>query len=80
MATALATTVPEGVIGLVAPVTLTAGIDVGNVIILVLALYVVGVPVMGTVTTVLLVRCAVPAFKPGGRLLTAKWDAVIEEA
>ena len=82
LATALAVTVPVGVIALVAPVTLRAGILVGSVMSLVLALYVVGVPVIGTVTSVLLVRTAVPRFKPGGRLglLTAKSAGVIDEA
>jgi hypothetical protein len=80
MATALAVTVPVGVIAHNELVTLVAEILVGSVIILVLALYVVGVPVMGTVTIVLLVRVAVPAVNPGGRLLTAKCDAVIVDA
>ena len=77
LATALAVTVPVGVIALVAPVTLDAGILDGSVIVLVLALYVVGVPVIVTVTTVLFDRTAVPAVSPGGRLDTAKLDAVI---
>ena len=77
IATALAVTVPVGVIAHIEPVTLVAEILVGSVIVLVLALYVVGVPVMGTVTTVLFVLVAVPAVNPGGRLLTAKCDAVI---
>jgi len=71
---------PVGIIVLVAPVTLDAGILVGSVTFLELALYVVGVPVIVTVTTVLLVRVAVPADKPGGKLLMAKFDVVIELA
>ena len=77
LATALAVTVPVGVIALVALTTLRAGILAGNVTVLVLALYVVGVPVIGTVTTVALVRTAVPEVKPGGKLLTAKSAVVI---
>ena len=63
----------------VAPVILLWAIVAGNV-----RLYevdVVGVPVMGTVTTVALVRTAVPAVNPAGRpLLIAKFDAVIVDA
>jgi hypothetical protein len=80
LAIALAVTVPVGVIAFIAPVTLVAGILVGKVIVLVFALYVVGVPEMATITTVLLTRVAVPAVKPGGRLLMAKFDAVIDDA
>ena len=70
-------TVPVGVIALVAPVTLEAGMLDGSVSILVLVLTVVGVHVIATVTTVLLVRVAVPVVRPGGRLDTAKLEAVI---
>ena len=71
LTTALAVTVPVGAIGEVAPVTLTAGMLVGNVIVLVDALNVSGIPVMLTVTTVLLVRIAVPTLSPGGKFETA---------
>jgi len=77
IATALAVTVPVSDIAFVAPVTFAAGILLGNVIVLVFTLYVVGVPVIATVTTVPLVRVAVPAVRPGGKLLTAKFEAVI---
>ena len=81
MATALAVTVPVIVIALVASVTLRAGILVGSLTGLVLASYVVGVPVIGTVTTVLLVRSALPTVKPGGRFgsLTEKSAGEIVE-
>jgi hypothetical protein len=79
MATALAVTVPVGVMAAVAPVTLAAGMLVGSVIALVDALYVVGVPEMFKVTTVPLVLAAVP-LSPGGRFVTAKLDAVIVAA
>jgi hypothetical protein len=49
----------------------------GVVIVLVAVLAVVGVPVIGTVTTVALVRVAVPAVNPGGRFVIAKSDCVI---
>jgi hypothetical protein len=53
---------------------------VGSVTARVLALYVVGVPVIETVTTVLPVLVAVPAVRPGGRLETAKLAAVMVAA
>ena len=63
----------------VAPVTLPCAIVIGNVRVCEAA--VVGVPVMGTVTTVALVRTAAPAVNPGGRpLLIAKFAAVIVAA
>ena len=80
LSTALVMTEPDRVIAAVAPVTFAAGMDVGSVNMIALLLYVVGVPVMATVTTVPLVRCAVPAVNPGGRFVTAKLDAVIDEA
>ena len=72
--------VPVGVIALVAPVTFEAGILVGSVTVPVLPLYAVGVPEMVTVTIVLLVRVAVPAVSPAGRLDMAKLDAVTDVA
>ena len=79
IATALAVTVPDTVTAAVAPVTFACATVEGTVIVLVLALYVVGVPVIGTVTTVLLVRTAVPAVSPGGRVdwVGAKFAGVI---
>ena len=77
IATALVVTVPVGVIALVAPVTLEAGMLDGRESVVVLALTVVGVPVIATVTTVSLVRTAVPAISPGGRFKTEKLEAVI---
>ena len=64
--------------GLVAPVTLEAGILDCSVIVNVPA--VVGVPVIVTVTTVLLINTAGPAVSPGGRFDTAKSDGVIDVA
>ena len=80
-ATALATIVPVGVIALpVAPETFAAEMDAGSVNVVVVVLAAEGVPVMVTVTTVPLVRCAAPAVNPGGRFVTAKLAAVIDEA
>jgi len=75
--TALAVIAPVVGIAIVAFVTLDTGILVGSVTVLVLALYTVGVPVTGMVTTVSLVRTAVPAVSPGGRFDTEKSEAVI---
>ena len=77
LATALALTVPVGVIAAVAPVTLPCGIEAGSPIFTALALYVVGVPDMETVTTVLLVLTAVAAVNPAGSPETAKLAGVI---
>jgi len=55
LATALAVMVPVGAIAAVAPLTLEAGMLVARVSVIVFVLYVVGVPVIGMVTTVLLV-------------------------
>jgi len=77
-------TVSENILGLtviaaVAPVTLAAGIVVGNVRLYVVA--VVGVPVIVILTSVLLTRVAVPADNPAGKpLLIAKLAAVIADA
>ena len=79
-ATALAVIVPVGVIFAVAPVTFAIGILVGKVIVAVLAFAAVGVPVIETVTTVLLVLTAVPGVNPAGRPETAKSVAMIEVA
>ena len=79
-ATALAVTVPARGIWLVAPVTLAGGIFVDSVILVVLELAVVGVPVMGMVTTVLFVRTAVPAVSPGGKPDATKLAGVIVAA
>jgi len=81
IATALAVTVPVGVILAVAPVTLAMGILAGSVIVRVFALYVVGAPVIFTVTTVpFAALTAVAAVSPGGKLETAKLAAVMEVA
>jgi len=70
---------PVRVIAVVAPVTLAAGILVGNVILIEPA--VVGVPVMVMVTTVLLVRTAAAAESPAGKPDDmAKLAAVIDVA
>ena len=71
-ATALAETIPVGVIAAVAPVTFACGIEAGSVTFTALALYVVGVPVIVTVTTVPLVLVAVAAVNPAGSPVTAK--------
>ena len=73
-------TVPVGVILAVAPTTLAWGMLVGRVALTELALYAVGVPVIGTVTSVALVRTAVPAVSPAGSPVTAKLAAVMEAA
>ena len=80
LATAPAVIVPVGTIALVAPVTLAARMLDALVRVTALALYAVGVPVMGMVTTVPLVRCAAPAVSPAGRPLTVKLADVIDEA
>ena len=72
LATALAVTVPVVEIGEVAPVTLTAGMTPGTLIV-VPELAVVGVPLIGTVTTVELVLTAVPAVTPAGKPAIVKW-------
>jgi len=77
IATALADTVPDTVTAAVASLTFACATDVGTVIVLVLALYVVGVPVIRTVTLVASVRVAVPGFSPGGRLDGTKFAGVI---
>ena len=64
-------------IGAEAPVTLAAGIFVGNVSAAAVALAAVGVPVMLMVTTVPLVRCAVLADNPAGKPATVKLAAVM---
>jgi hypothetical protein len=78
--TSLAETVPVGVIAAVASVTFACGKLAGSVIFTALALYVVGVPVIATVTTVPLVLTAVPAVNPAGSPDTAKLAAVIDAA
>jgi hypothetical protein len=80
MSTALAVTSPEIDTALVATVTLDVGIVTGSVITLVFVARVVGVPVIGTVTTVELVRTAAPAVNPDGRFDTVKCELVIEFA
>ena len=78
--TLLALTVPETATAAVAPVTLAAATVPGIVRVRLLALYALGAPVIGTVTTVLLVRVAVPALSPPGRFDTAKFAGVMELA
>jgi hypothetical protein len=81
LVTALAVTVPVGVtVPTDALFMLAAGIEAGSVTDVGVALTVVGVPVMGTVTTVPLVLTAVPALNPGGRPETAKSLGVIVPA
>jgi len=63
--------VPVRVIAHVASVTLRAGI-LYRPTVPVLASCIVSVPEIGTVTTVALVRTAVPCVNPAGRLLTTK--------
>jgi len=80
-ATALAATVPVGVILAVAPVTLDMGMLGGSVTSLGLASAVVGVPDILTVTTVpFAALTAVAAVSPGGKLETVKSAAVIDAA
>ena len=69
LATALAVTVPDGVILAAAPVTCEDGMLAGKEIFTGFALYVVGVPVMATVTTVLPVRVTVPRDNPAGKFM-----------
>ena len=80
IATALAVIVPDTATAAVAPVTFPCGIVAGLVMDAVLVFAVVGVPVMATVTTVPLVRVAVPAVNPAGSPDTAKFAAVMLEA
>ena len=72
LSTGPAETVPETGTAAPAPVTLAAATVVGTVMFATVALAAVGVPVMATVTTVLLVRVTVPEDSPAGRLDTAK--------
>ena len=74
LATALATTVPVGIMAGVWTVTCEDGMLTGRVIVLVLALYAVGLPETATVTTVLFVRTAAATISPGGRFDTVKLD------
>jgi len=80
IATALAVTVPDTVTAAVAPLTFSCATVEGIVIVLALALYVVGAPVIGTVTVVMPVSVAVPAVNPSGNPLTAKFAGVIVAA
>ena len=80
LATALVLTVPVRVTAVVAPLTLPEGIVAGSVMAVAVELNVVGVPVTVMVTTVSLVRAAVPADRPAGSPLTAKLPAVIDDA
>jgi len=65
-ATALADTVPDTATAAPAPVTFACAMVAGRVRDAALALNVVGVPEMATVTTVLLVRVADPTVSPAG--------------
>jgi len=78
LATVIEPIATVGTIAAVAPVTLAAGILEGTVGFAVAAA--VGVPVMLIVTTVPLVRVAVPAVKPAGKFDTVKFAAVMLEA
>jgi len=76
--TALAVTVPVGVISAVAPETLAMGMLEGSVIVRVFVLAVVGAPVIFIVTIVpFAALTAVAAVSPGGKLETAKLAAVM---
>jgi len=74
-ATALVVTVPDTVMAAVAPITFACGIA-GTVTVAVFALYVVGEPLMLTVTTDALVRVAAAAVNPAGNPVTAKFAGV----
>ena len=80
LATAPAAAVPVGVMAAVAPATLACGMLAGSVMGAAAVLAAVGVPVIGTVTTVSLVLAAVPAARPAGRPDTAKLAGVMVAA
>ena len=80
LATSLTVALPVTATAAVAPDIFAAGIKVAAVIVAMLVVWVVGVPLILTLTTVLLYLDIVPAVNPAGSPDTAKLDDVMLEA